>query len=501
MNVTQNVEQAAKIFPEKAAIIFEGRNISYGELNSQATRLASTMTKQGVGKGDRVALYLPNVPEFIICYIATLKIGAVAVSVNPMLKSGELKYILNDSGSILLCTVDELLPNVKKDDYPDLKHVLVCEGDAQGNPTINEWIQDGSESMASSDPDRDEVAVILYTSGTTGFPKGAMLTHGNVVSNSFSAAHHAGFTADDRMALFLPIFHVFGQNFIMNGTFNTCSTLVLFRRFVPDAVLQSIAKNRVTMFFAVPTIFINLLNMDLSDYDISSIRYDFSAAATLPQEIFLRWKERFGRQIHEGYGLTESSPFACYNHNYHHKFGSIGTPVENVEIKIKDEFDDDVPPGQWGEICIKGPGVMKGYWNRPDESERTLRNGWLHSGDIGKKDEDGYVFIVDRVKDMINAAGFKIWPAEVEQYLYRHPAIKELAVYGIPHPEKGEAVCASIVLKDDKKATPEEIIAYCRENMAAYKVPSRVLIIDELPKSATGKILKRELRAESKPIA
>ncbi|BBO86205.1 long-chain fatty acid--CoA ligase [Desulfosarcina ovata subsp. sediminis] len=501
MNVTQNVEQAAKIFPEKAAIIFEGRNISYGELNSQATRLASTMTKQGVGKGDRVALYLPNVPEFIICYIATLKIGAVAVSVNPMLKSGELKYILNDSGSILLCTVDELLPNVKKDDYPDLKHVLVCEGDAQGNPTISEWIQDGSESMASCDPDRDEIAVILYTSGTTGFPKGAMLTHGNVVSNSFSAAHHAGFTADDRMALFLPIFHVFGQNFIMNGTFNTCSTLVLFRRFVPDAVLQSIAKNRVTMFFAVPTIFINLLNMDLSDYDISSIRYDFSAAATLPQEIFLRWKERFGRQIHEGYGLTESSPFACYNHNYHHKFGSIGTPVENVEIKIKDEFDDDVPPGQWGEICIKGPGVMKGYWNRPDESERTLRNGWLHSGDIGKKDEDGYVFIVDRVKDMINAAGFKIWPAEVEQYLYRHPAIKELAVYGIPHPEKGEAVCASIVLKDDKKATPEEIIAYCRENMAAYKVPSRVLIIDELPKSATGKILKRELRAESKPIA
>ncbi|GAB6907836.1 AMP-dependent synthetase and ligase [Desulfosarcina cetonica] len=501
MNVTQNVEQAARIFPDKTAIIFEGRNISYGELNSQATRLAHTMKQKGVAKGDRVSLYLPNIPEFVICYIAALKLGAIAVSVNPMLKSGELKYILNDSGSVLLCTVNELLPNVKMDDYTDLKQVLVCEGDAQGNPTIAEWIQEGSESLPTYNPDRDEVAVILYTSGTTGFPKGAMLTHGNVVSNSFSAAHHAGYTPEDRTALFLPIFHVFGQNFIMNGTFNTCSTLVMFRRFVPDAVLQSITENKVTMFFAVPTIFINLLNMDLSGYDLSSIRYDFSAAATLPQEIFLRWKERFERPIHEGYGLTESSPFACYNHNYHHKFGSIGTPVENVEIKIKDEFDDEVSTGEWGEICIKGPGVMKGYWNRPDETAHTLRNGWLHSGDIGKMDEDGYVFIVDRVKDMINAAGFKIWPAEVEQYLYRHPAVKELAVYGIPHAEKGEAVCASIVLKDGKEATPEEIIAYCRENMAAYKVPSRVLIVEELPKSATGKILKRELRAESKPVA
>ena len=234
--------------------------------------------------------------------------------------------------------------------------------------------------------------------------------------------------------------------------------------------------------------------MDLSPYDLSSIHYEFSAASTLPQEVFLKWKERFGRDIHEGYGLTETSPFACYNHDFKHKFGSVGTATENVEVKILDEFDNEVPLGQWGEICIKGPGVMLGYWNKPEETAKALKNGWLHSGDTGTMDEQGYVFIVDRVKDMINAAGFKIWPAEVEQYLYRHPKIKELAVYGVPHPQKGEAVCATIVLKEGMKATSEEIIAYCRENLANYKVPSAVFFSDELPKSATGKILKRVLR-------
>lgn len=497
MNVTQNIERAARVFPDKPAMLFEDRSISYADLNRQAVRLADRMKRQGVAAGDRVALYLPNIPEFIVCYYAALKIGAIAVSVNPMLKAGELKYILNDCGAVLLCTVAELLPNVRRDDCPALRDLLICEGEGAGYPTIGDWIAEGTEGLETVDLDRDAVAVILYTSGTTGFPKGATLTHGNVVSNYWSAAHHAGYRAEDRMALFLPLFHVFGQNFIMNGTFAACATLVLYRRFVPDVVLASVAGDRVTMFFAVPTIYINLLNMDASALDLSSVRYEFSAAATMPQEISLRWKERFGRTIHEGYGLTECSPFACYNHDFHHKFGSVGTAVENVEVKILDEFDEPVPVGEWGEICIKGPGVMKGYWNRPEETGQALRNGWLHSGDIGKMDADGYVYIVDRVKDMINAAGFKIWPAEVEHYLYQHPAVKELAVYGIPHPEKGEAVCASIVLKDGAQITREAIIAYCRENMAAYKVPSRVDFVAELPKSATGKILKRTLREEA----
>jgi long-chain acyl-CoA synthetase len=497
MNVTQNVERAAKFFPEKEAIIFEGRKIRYGELNRSANRLANALKSNGVGQGDRVALYLPNIPEFAICYIATLKIGAIAVSVNPMLKSEELKYILNDSGSVVLCAVGELLPNVRRNDYPALKHVLICEGEAQGNPTLGEWMESGSDEFKMVDLNSDQPAVILYTSGTTGFPKGATLTHGNVVSNTYSSTRYSGYTVNDRMALFLPIFHVFGQNYVMNATFTACATLVLFRRFVPTDVLKSIQENRITLFFAVPTIYIALLNMDLSMYDLSSIRYEFSAAATMPREIESKWTEKFGKPIFEAYGLTESSPFACYNHEIRRKYGSVGTPIENVEVKILDDDDNEVPFGTWGEICIKGPGVMKGYWNRPADTEKALRNGWLHSGDTGTMDDEGYVFIVDRVKDMINAAGFKIWPAEIEQFLYRHPAVKELAVYGVPHPEKGEAVRAAIVLKDGARVTSEEIIAFCRENLANYKIPASVDFIDELPKSATVKILKRVLRDQA----
>ena len=433
-------------------------------------------------------------PEFAVCYIATLKIGAIAVSVNPMLKAAELKHILNDSGTVLLFTVGELLSNVRPNDYKALTHVVVCEGEAGGYQDIAEWMENGADKFRAVDLDREEPASILYTSGTTGLPKGATLSHANVVFNSHTAANHSGYTENDRLALFLPIFHVFGQNYIMNATFTACATMVLYRRFVPEDILNSIQNDRVTMFFAVPTIYIYLLNMDLSAYDLSSIRYEFSAASTLPNEIADQWHERFGRPIYEAYGLTECSPFACYNHDFRRKYGSVGTPVENVEIKILDENDNEVPRGEWGEICIKGPGVMKGYWNRPEETAEALRNGWLHSGDTGTMDEEGYIFIVDRVKDMINAAGFKVWPAEVEEYLYRHPAIKELAVYGVPHPEKGEAVQAAVVLKEGAAATSEEIISYCRENMAAYKVPARVEFIEELPKSTTGKILKRVLK-------
>jgi long-chain acyl-CoA synthetase len=269
---------------------------------------------------------------------------------------------------------------------------------------------------------------------------------------------------------------------------------VLHRRFVPDVVLNSIQQERVTMFFAVPTIYIALLNMDLSKWDLSSLRYDFSAAATMPQEISRRWTERFGRPVFEGYGLTECSPFACYNHDFRHKFGSVGTAIENFELKILDEDGYELPLGQWGEICIKGPGVMQGYWGKPEATAQAIRNGWLHSGDIGTMDDEGYIFIVDRVKDMINVSGFKVWPAEVEQVLYRHPAVKEVAVYGIADPLKGESVKAAIVLKAGETVTSEEIIAYCRERIAVYKAPSAVDFVSELPKSATGKILKRVLR-------
>ena len=496
MNISQNVERAAKFFPEKSAIVFEGTRIPYGDLNTRVNRLANGLKANEFGRGACVALYLPNIPEFVICYLAAVRVGTIAVSINSMYKSEELKYIINDSGCVLIFTTGDLLPNIPLDKCPSLKQVLVCEGDPQGNPTIDDWLKKGSGQGASLDMASDDPAVLLYTSGTTGFPKGATLSHGNVVSNAWSTVHHAGFTHKDRMILFLPIFHVFGQNHIMNATFMACGTLVLHRRFVPDRVIDSIHRDRVSMFFAVPTIYIALLNMQLPNDGFSSIRYEFSAAATMPREISARWTERFGRPVYEGYGLTECSPFACYNHDFRHKFGSVGTPIENFEVKIMAEDDSEMPIGKWGEICIRGPGVMQGYWKKPSETQHALRNGWLHSGDIGMLDDEGYVFIVDRVKDMINVSGFKVWPAEVEEFLYKHPAIKEVAVFGKPHPDKGETVVAAIVLKEGATATSAEIIDYCRNHLAVYKAPARVDFVSELPKSATGKILKRTLREQ-----
>lgn len=496
MNIAQHVERAARFFPDRAAILFEGGELSYRELNLRANRLANALKAHGVQRGDRVALYLPNIPDFAVCYLAALKAGAIAVSINSIFKSGEVKYIVNDSGSRLLFTVGDLVPNVPRADCPSLERIVMCEGDAGGDLPLNEWLSRGAGNGGAMDLDREDPAVLLYTSGTTGFPKGATLTHGNVVSNMYATVHHAGFRPTDRMIVFLPLFHVFAQNFIMNATFTACATLVLHRRFVPDQVLDSIQRHRVTMFFAVPTIFITLLGMDLSRHDLSSVRYEFSAAATMPQEVSRRWTERFGRPVFEGYGLTECSPFACYNHDFRFKFGSVGTAVENFELKIMDEQDREVALGQWGEICIKGPGVMQGYWGQPEETGRALRNGWLHSGDIGMMDDEGYVFIVDRVKDMINVSGFKVWPAEVEQTLYRHPAIREVAVYGVSDPIKGEAVKAAIILKDGATATGDGIIAFCRDRLAVYKAPASVEFVKELPKSATGKILKRVLRSQ-----
>jgi len=494
MNVAQHVERAAAWFPDHPAILFEGRALSYRELDARAGRLANALTAHGIRRGDRIALYLPNIPDFAVCYLGALKAGAVAVSINAIFKSAEVAYVVNDSGARVLFTVGELLPNVPRADCPALERVVVCEGDAQGHPTLEAWIAAAGPGGRALDLDRDEPAVLLYTSGTTGVPKGATLTHGNVVFNDYACAHHMGVHQTDRLLLFLPLFHVFGQNAIMNAAFAACATVVLHRRFVPDRVLDSIARERATMFFAVPTIFINLLNLDLARWDLTSLRYDFSAAATMPQEISRRWTERFGRPVFEGYGLTECSPFACYNHDFRHKFGSVGTAVENVELKILDEDGHELPRGEWGEICVQGPGVMKGYWRRPDDTAAAIRQGWLRSGDIGTMDDEGYVFIVDRVKDMINVSGFKVWPAEVEQVLYRHPAVREAAIYGVSDAVKGEAVHAAIVVREGAVVTPDEIVAYCRERMAVYKAPAVVDLVGELPKSATGKILKRVLR-------
>jgi long-chain acyl-CoA synthetase len=491
MNIAEHLDRAAQHFPEHAAIIFEGRTISYQQLRDDVDRVAHALVGRGVRKGERVALFLPNIPEFAIVYLAIQKVGAIAVSVNVMLTTSELHYLLEDAGARRLFTTAAL-----RKAWCPLAHdldVIVCEGEVSGFRTLQQLLEPPAALFSPRDMNRDDAAAILYTSGTTGKQKGATLSHGNVISNTFAAAHLGRMSTDDRVVLFLPLFHVFGQNAIMNAAFAAGATLVLQRRFDPEQTIATIERERVTMLHAVPTIYITLLNGDVDPRRLASVRYFFSAAATLPIEIANHWRQTYGRAIAEGYGLSETSPYATYNHVWRHKPGSVGTPIENVEVRVLDPDDNPVAGGTWGEICMKGPNVMLGYWNRPEDSALALRNGWFHSGDIGYIDADGYVFLVDRVKDMINSAGFKVWPREVEEVLYTHPAVKECAVFGLPDELKGEIPAAVVVLHAGATPGADELMEYCRRNLASYKIPRQVEFVASLPKNATGKILKREL--------
>lgn len=501
MNIAQNIERAARHFPHKVAIQFEGRHYSYEHLHQLVNQLANSL-KGGleVEPSDRIAIFLPNIPEFIIAYLAIQKIGGIAVSVNVMLKEEEVRYVLNDSEAKIVFTTGELRENVKKENLQHLKHVIIAEGEAQNDIDFHQFLNAGNSKAKARFMDRDDPAALVYTSGTTGFPKGATLSHGNVVSNAYSKLHYCLMSPQDRMLLFLPLFHCFGQNAILNSGILAGSTIILQRRFMIENVLDTIAQDVVTMFFGVPSIYIRLLNAGIENYDFSSIRYYFAAAATLPTEIARRWFDLQQKFIYVGYGLTETSPFSSYNHDLRYRYGSIGTPIENVEMKIVDvETKEDVTTGELGEIAIRGPNVMLGYWRNQEATDEVIRNGWFHSGDIGMMDDEGYFYIVDRLKDMINMSGFKIYPAEVENVLYTHEAVSEVAVYGINNPISGEAVKARVILKPSyTHINAKELQYYCRQKMAIYKVPQQIEFVSSFPKNATGKILKRVIYEEEK---
>lgn len=496
MNIAQNVERGHLFFPNKTALIFEGKSFTYKELDKMANRVANGLRGLGIERGDRVGLFLPNIPAFVISYLGILKIGAVAVSLNVMLKSDEVKFILDDCSAKALITIESLSENVPDWELPELKHILIAEGEAIKGISLEQLMASASSNARAIEMEGSEPAVIIYTSGTTGFPKGAVLSHSNVISNNYAANRFYRIQPDDRLLLYLPLFHCFGQNAILNSGLNACATIILQRRFEPEQVLKTIASDGVTMFFGVPTVFIKLLNMDTSGYNLESVRYYFTAAAPMPVEVVQQWQSKHGFVIHEGYGLTETSPFSSYNHNLKYKLGSIGTPIENVEMKIVNLDGMEVQPGELGEIVVRGANVMLGYWNRPSETAQVLTNGWLHTGDIGRMDSDGYFYIVDRLKDMVNVSGFKVYPTEVENVIYQHPAVAEVAVYGVADLVKGEIVKANILLKASQTITEEEIIAFCSERMAGYKIPRAIKFIDSLPKNATGKVLKKLLREE-----
>jgi long-chain acyl-CoA synthetase len=492
MNVAQHLERSALLFPDEDALHFEGREWTYRALDEAVSRAAHALDALGMRAGARVALFLPNIPEFCVAYLAAQKTGAVAVSLSAMLRTEELRHVLEDCGAEVLFTTADLLPEAAP--LRDLlHHVVVCEGDAPGETTLASLCQGMPAAYRAREMEPGDPAALLYTSGTTGRQKGATLSHGNVVSNYHATRHCVGSRPGDRHALFLPLFHCFGQNFILNAALASGGTVLLHRRFDPEATPAALRAEGATHLYAVPTLYILLLNAGMSPARLPTVRFCFSAAATMPVEVARRWEEVFGLPVHEGYGLTETSPFAAYNHEFAHRPGSIGTPVENVEMRVVDADDRELPDGEWGEICIRGPNVMLGYWNRPAESAEALRGGWFHSGDIGFRAPDGYFYLVDRVKDMINAAGFKVWPREVEEVLYQHPGVRECAVVGLPDELRGETVAAFVVPRAPG-LSGAEVESFCRDRMAAYKVPHRIEIVDSIPKSPTGKVLKRLLR-------
>ena len=485
MNVAQLLERAALHHGDRVALVASERRWTYRELDAEVSVLAGGLQTLGLRPGERIGLHLPNIPEFVVVYYAAQKAGLVPLSLNVTYAAEEIAYIVADaepSAVVTTAGVATSLPT--RAAMPSVRHLL----DAAELETLPR-----GEPLRAMERDREETAAILYTSATTGRPKGVMLSHANVVSNAHATVDHLRMTAEDRGLCALPMFHCFGQNFILNALVAAGGQLVLHERFVADRFVEAIARHRITLFYAVPTMYILFLAEGRA-YDFSSVRLFFSAAATLPTDVERRWHEVYGAWIHQGYGLTECSPFASYNHEIAVRPGSVGTPIENVEMKIADEAGREVAAGVLGEILIKGPNVMKGYFGNPAATAEAIREGWLHSGDIGYRDADGYYFIVDRVKDMINVSGFKVFPREVEEVLFRHPAVKEAAVVGVPHPVRGEAVKAFVVLNQGGGVTVETLQELCRGAVAAYKVPERIEFLDALPKNPTGKVLKKELR-------
>jgi long-chain acyl-CoA synthetase len=494
LNLSSIIDRGALNFPHKIALVHDSRRYTYDHLKHAVNRVAFYLSKKGMRSGHRIAVHMPNSPEWVAVYYGIIRLGAVAVCVGAAYKQREIQPLLNDSQVSLLITSDELLPQVpKRESIPTVKDIIAWEKDSV-LASIFETRATEDEPFVPADCNPGDECVILFTGGTTGTPKGAMLTHRNILFTAQNVCYHERAVPEDVALCFMPLNHVFGSNHIMNSTFYGCGSLVLHKSFDMDRVLSSIQAEKITRFYSVPTVFIRLLNTENSHKYLASLTYCFSAATSMASEIVRQWQEKFDLTIHEAYGMTESSSLVTFNHLYHHKVGSVGTPAGVVEVKIVDEDDKEAPCGETGEIVIRGPNIMKGYFNRAEETDMALRNGWLHSGDVGRLDEDGYLYIVDRIKDMIISGGLNVFPTEVEEVLYTHETVEECAVVGMPHSEYGEAVTAFVKIKQGRSCSQAELISFCKARIASYKAPKKIIFVDELPKSPAGKILKREIR-------
>ncbi len=527
--IHEYLQRSARRFPRRKAIIFNNWSITYANLLKAAENIAANLREHGVRPGDRVAIMLPNTPQAIMTYYGVLKAGGIVVMTNPLYMEKELVHHFSDSGAKVLITLDLLWPKLKALEnklhlstlfitrisdclrFPlnILYHVKAKRDNAPTIPydmhKVFPWKlllkKKAAFTPTSCRPEKD-LALLQYTGGTTGVSKGVMLTHQNLASNiqQYLAILHKLGKDHEVLLGILPYFHIFGLNVCVNFPVALGATMVPFPRFVPRDILKAIKKIQPTIFPCAPSVFMALLQQkDIASFDLSSIRFCISGSAPIPGDVIRQFKELAGAEIIEGYGLTEASPVTHLTPlKGTHKLGSIGLPISDTDACIVDMEVGSLTlkPGQIGELVIRGPQVMKGYWKRPDETASTLRNHWLYTGDIAYMDEDGYFFIVDRKKDLIISGGYNIYPREIDEVLHEHPKIKEAVAVGIPHHTRGEIIKAYIVTQPEQTLTRAEVISFCRKKLANYKVPKKIEFREELPKTLVGKVLRRALREE-----
>ncbi|MGH2724736.1 MAG: long-chain-fatty-acid--CoA ligase [Actinomycetota bacterium] len=500
-SLAELVPRSAEAHPDRPALAAGERMVSYAELGERVHRAAAALHDLGVRKGDRVALFLGNVPAFVEALHGALRIGAVVAPLNVMLTPEEAGSILGDAGARVVVAEPSHLPTVLavRDRVASLGHVVVT-----GSPPVPRGTASFEELLARAgeppgvDVREEDLALLAYTAGTTARPKGAMLTHGNLVANleQVSAVPALKEAHSDVILGVLPLFHIYALNAVLGVALREGATLVLVERFDPAGTLELVERHRVTVLPGAPQMFAAWLSAaEGREVDLSSVRLAVSGAAPLPAEVLDAFQRRFGVTIWEGYGLTETAPAVTTNALAEVAKGdSIGLALPGVEVRLVDEAGEDVVEGDPGEIVLRGANVFQGYWNRPEETDAAFRDGWFRTGDVAYRDDDGYLFIVDRKKDLIIVSGFNVFPKEVEEALARHPAVAECAVVGVPDERTGEAARALVVLGEGRSATEEELLDHCRDHLARFKWPKTIEVVDRLPKHATGKVLRRMLR-------
>jgi len=484
---------------EKVVFIFKGREMTYGQLYERSTRLANALAQLGIKKGDRIAILLQNSFEIVESYFAIGLLGCATIPLNPMYTGREIEYIVNNSESKALITKEMFYPNVAKvrDKLTTLKHLIVqSDNPPPRTHSYDKFVKEFSDKTIDVEVKPDDIAIVLYTSGTTGIPKGVMLTHNGILLNAELTKDAIGYKEDDRFIGVLPMFHSFAFSFDILQMMMVKASTAIFERFDVKEVVEGIEKYQCTVLAGVPTMFTYIYNYpDLNKYDLNSLRIGDCGGGPVPVELVEEFQKKFGMTVVESYGLTECSPVTCVERpNMERRSGSCGQVFPGMTAKIVDIHGKEVPDGEVGELIIDGPTHMKGYFKMPVETKEAIKDGWLYTGDLFKKDKDDYLYFVDRLKHMIVTAGYNVYPKEVENVLYNHPNVLEAAVIGVPDSAKGDIAKAYIVPKGDGELSEKEIIDYCRQNLAAYKVPRIVEFVDALPQTASGKVKKYVLK-------